>query len=274
MLKSKIKEKKRKLEEILKKSGKILIAYSGGVDSTFLLKMAVDCVGVENTGVFIEKSEVDSDSEIRFARDFANSLGVKTFFVKSSKLDDCNFSKNPVDRCFFCKKELFSKMAEFAKKHGYNAIADGSNYDDKVDYRPGSKAKSLYNVISPLQMAGLTKEEIRLLSRRIGLPTWNKPQMACFASRIPYGEEITEEKLKRIMKAEEYLYTFGLKIVRVRDYGNLCRIEVAETDFKKILKNKEEIVEKLKKTGYLFITLDLEGYRTGSLNKEILMDSR
>jgi len=269
MLKSNIKEKKRKLEEILKNSGKILIAYSGGVDSTLLLKMAVNCLGSENTGAFIEKSEVDSDSEVRFAKDFAKSLGVKTFFIKSSKLDDENFVKNPVDRCFFCKKELFSKMTEIAKKYGYNVIADGSNYDDRSDYRPGSKAKSLYNVISPLQMAGLTKEEIRLLSKKIGLPTWNKPQLACFASRIPYGVEITEEKLNRIMKAEEYLYTLGLKIVRVRDYGNLCRIEVSESDFGKILKNKEKIVEKLKKTGYLFITLDLEGYRTGSLNREI-----
>ncbi|MGB9641752.1 MAG: ATP-dependent sacrificial sulfur transferase LarE [Candidatus Ratteibacteria bacterium] len=269
MLRNEIEKKKRTLEKILQKAGKILIAYSGGVDSTFLLKIAVDCLGKENVAAFIEKSELDVPSDINFAKKFAKSLGVEVFFLKSRKLTDKNLANNPPDRCFHCKKELFSQMAEIARKYHYSAIADGSNVDDMSDYRPGNKAKSLYRVISPLQMANLTKAEIRVLSKEMGLPTWNKPPMACLASRIPYGEKITQETLKRILKAEEYFAKIDFGIVRVRDYGNICRIEVSDDDFEKIIQFRTRIVKGLKRIGYTYITVDLEGYRTGSMNKTL-----
>ncbi|HXK45328.1 MAG TPA: ATP-dependent sacrificial sulfur transferase LarE [bacterium] len=269
MLRNEIEKKKRKLEKILQKAGKILIAYSGGVDSTFLLRFAVDCLGKDNVAAFIEKSEFDAPSEINFAKKFATSLGVKVFCLKLNKLTDKQLSNNPPDRCFYCKKELFSQMADIARKYDYNAIADGSNVDDKFDYRPGNKAKLLFQVISPLQMANLTKADIRMLSKEMGLPTWNKPQMACLASRIPYGEKITEERLKRILKAEELLGKLGFHIVRVRDYGDLCRIEVSDDDFEKIIQFRREITKQLKEFGYIYITVDLEGYHTGSMNRTL-----
>ncbi|HOK79603.1 MAG TPA: ATP-dependent sacrificial sulfur transferase LarE [bacterium] len=269
MLRSEIEKKKRALEEILQEAGKILIAYSGGVDSTFLLKVAVDCLGKENVAAFIEKSELDVPSDINFAKKFAKSLGVKVFFLKSRKLTDKNLASNPPDRCFHCKKELFSQMTKIARKCHYSAIADGSNLDDISDYRPGNKAKSLYQVISPLQMANLTKSDIRVLSKEMGLPTWDKPPMACLASRIPYGENITQERLKRILKAEEHFVKLGFNIVRVRDYRNFCRIEVSDDDLEKIIQMRKKIVERLKKIGYMYITVDLEGYHTGSMNKTL-----
>ncbi|MCX7705819.1 MAG: ATP-dependent sacrificial sulfur transferase LarE [bacterium] len=264
-----IQEKKRKLEKILKESKKILIAYSGGVDSTFLLRSAVDCLGKENVAAFIEKAEVYPLEEIKFAVNFAKSIGVKVFTYFSSKLSDKKFVDNSKERCFYCKKDLFSKMSKIAKNNGFNAIADGSNFDDLSDYRPGNRAKTIYGVISPLQMAELNKRDIRNLSRKIGLPTWNKPQMACLASRIPYGQKITKERLKRISNAEQYLKKSGFNIVRVRDYGNLCRIEVDTSEIQKLIQLREKIVQNFRKIGYQYITVDLEGYISGSMNRSI-----
>ncbi|MCM8821566.1 MAG: ATP-dependent sacrificial sulfur transferase LarE [Candidatus Omnitrophica bacterium] len=262
-------EKKKKLEKILKKSRKILIAYSGGVDSTFLMRFSVDCLGAENVGAFIEKAELYSENEVKFAEDFARALGVKVFIYNSKKLADKTFTKNPVDRCFYCKKDLFSRLASVAKKEGFNAIADGSNFDDISDYRPGNKAKSMFGVISPLQIAEFRKKDIRELSKKMGLPTWNKPQMACLASRIPYGEKITKERLERICRAEEYLRRIGFLEVRVRDYDKMCRIEVSPDDIAKIVNIRKKIIKVLKEIGYACISLDLEGYRTGSMNISI-----
>lgn len=264
-----IREKKKKLEKILRDSKRILIAYSGGVDSTFLLKFAVDCLGTDSVAVFIEKAEVYPDEEIKFARDFAKSLGVKIFEYRSEKLKYKKFVENSKFRCFYCKKDLFSKMLMISKKNGFNTIADGSNYDDLTDYRPGNKAKSMYGVISPLQLAGFNKNDIRKLSRKMGLPTWDKPQMACLASRIPYGEKITRKRLERIDKAERHLKKLGFGVVRVRDYDSLCRIEVDPSEIQKAVSLKEEILRTFKKIGYQYITVDLEGYITGSMNKTI-----
>lgn len=269
MLDEVVKRKEEKLKKILKKAKRILIAYSGGVDSTFLLKSAVDCLGAENVGAFIETADLYPDSEINFAKKFADSLGVKVFVFSSKKLQEKRFLENSRNRCFYCKKDLFSKMAQFAKENDFNAIADGSNFDDISDYRPGNKAKLLYGVISPLQMAGFNKKDIRYLSKKMGLPTWNKPQMACLASRIPYGEIITKKRLKRILLAENYLRKLGFDIVRVRDYENLCRIEVSPLDLKKILDKRQQIIKNFKKFGYIFVTVDLEGYVSGSMNKVI-----
>lgn len=264
-----IHNKNRKLEEILKKCKRILVAYSGGVDSTFLLRFAVDCLGTDNVAAFIEKAEVYPDDEIKFALDFAKSLGVKVFIFSSKKLSNREFVENSKYRCFYCKKDLFSKMLEVAKKNGFDTLADGSNLDDLLDYRPGNRAKSIYGVISPLQLAEFNKKDIRTLSRKLGLPTWNKPQMACLASRIPYGERITRKRLGRILKAERCLKKIGFSIVRVRDYENLCRIEIVPSEMRKAVQMREKIVKNFKKVGYQYITLDLDGYITGSMNKAI-----
>lgn len=264
-----LKDKEKILKEKLKSYGKILVAYSGGVDSTFLLKFAVDCIGCENVGAVIEKGALYPEEEIEFAKNFAKGLGIKLFVISSNQLKDKKFSKNPVNRCFYCKKSLFSRMSVIAKKNGFDVIADGSNLDDLSDFRPGNRAKSMYGVVSPLQEAGLKKNEIRVLSKKLGLPTWNKPQMACLASRIPYGEKITRKRLKKIWLGEKYLRSLGFSLIRVRDYNNMCRIEVAENEIRKLLNLKEKIVREFKKIGYHYITVDLEGYTTGSMNKAI-----
>jgi len=264
-----LKEKKQYLDTILKKTEKILIAYSGGVDSTFLLKSAVECLGCDNVAAFIEKAEIYPKSEIEFAKTFAESLGIKVFLLVSKKLSDKQFSENFKNRCFYCKKKLFSQMTQVAINNNFAVLADGSNADDLHDYRPGNRAKSIYKVISPLQKAGLKKTDIRILSKKMHLPTWNKSQMACLASRIPYGEKITKPRLKRLLNAEEYLKNLGFQTVRVRDYNKLCRIEVSVSDIKKLLHFREEIVKTFKRFGYIYIALDLEGYTTGSMNRVI-----
>jgi len=246
---------------------KVMVAFSGGVDSTFLLRFAYDVLGKDGVTAFIERGPVYPESEIKFAKRFASSLGVKVLGFTSRKLDNPNFARNAPDRCFHCKQDLFGRMRQPARSLGIEFIADGSNADDVNDYRPGAKAKKLYEVCSPLQEAGLTKQDIRALSKQMGLSTWDKPAFACLASRVPYGEAITEERLARIGRAEDFLRKQGFPQVRVRDYGTLCRIEVEPGDFKKMLALKEVVVRRLRKIGYAHIALDLEGYVTGSMNR-------
>lgn len=257
----------KKLKEYIKRLEKIIVAYSGGVDSSLLLKISVDTLGKDNVIAVCGISPVYPEEERKFAKDFCKKLGVKLIELKTEEFKNRNFINNPPDRCFWCKKELFSKIEEVKKKYNFKFIVDGTNKDDEKDYRPGEKAKKIYNVISPFKDCGIGKREIREISKKLNLPTWNKPQMACLASRIPYGEKIVKEKLKRIEKGERFLYSLGFKIVRVRDYNELARIEVDRNQISKLIKYRKKIIEKFKRLGYKYITVDLEGYRTGSMNE-------
>jgi uncharacterized protein len=264
-----ISTKQKKLAEILLREKKLLVAFSGGVDSTFLLVSAVRVLGKDNVVAFIERGDVYPAQEITRARRFARSLGVKTVVSDADCLKNPEFVRNSPERCFFCKKDLFAKMQETADTLGIRCLADGSNADDMRDFRPGAKAKRIFGVRSPLEEAGLTKEEIRHLSRKMGLPTWDKPAMACLASRIPYGQHITQERLVRIRKAEEFLRQSGFSQVRVRDHQAIARIEIVPGEFQKAVASSEKIVRRLKGLGYLHVVLDLEGYTTGSMNRAL-----
>lgn len=258
-------DKLGKLKGILKEMGSVLIAYSGGVDSTFLLKVAVGVLKNKVLAV-TAVSPTYQNEELIFSKRLAKELGVRHKIIKTDELEDKRFAMNPANRCYYCKKELFGRLKEIAKEFDLNFVADASNISDKQDYRPGSKAKEELRVRSPLQEAGFTKEDIRQASRRLGLATWNKPAMACLASRIPYGKEITFGALARINKAEKFLRQLGFAQVRLRHYNGLCRIEIFKDDILALVHKRDIVVKKLKNLGYNYVTVDLEGYRTGSMN--------
>ncbi|ACM60302.1 uncharacterized protein B0S90_1495 [Caldicellulosiruptor bescii] len=263
-----LQEKYEKLKNYIKSLGSLAIAYSGGVDSTFLVKVAYDVLGDRVIAVTATSSTYPK-RELNDAITFIKQVGAKHIVIESEELEIEGFNKNPVDRCYYCKKELFEKIWKVAKAHGIEYVADGSNFDDLNDFRPGMKAACELNVVSPLKVAGLTKEDIRKLSKELELPTWDKPAFACLSSRIPYGERITKEKLSMIEKAEEYLLGLGFKQVRVRYHQDkLARIEIGKDEMEKFLNIKliESVRNKFKELGFLYITLDLEGYRTGSMN--------
>ena len=264
------KEKLNNLRKILSEMGSILIAYSGGVDSTFLLKVAREELGDKVTAVTV-KSEIHHLNEITDAKMMAQKFKMKHLFIDIDILSNKEFVNNPPERCYICKKEIFNRISEIAKELNLNFVADGSNYDDFDDYRPGMKAVRELKIRSPLQEALLTKDDIRLLSKEMNLPTWNKPSNSCLATRIPYGDEITLEKLKRIEKAEDFIHDLGIEQVRVRHYNNLAKIEAREEDMLLLMEEylRKKIIDKLKELGFIYITLDLQGYRSGSMNEEL-----
>lgn len=249
--------------------GSVLIAFSGGADSTFLLKVAHDVLGNKVLAI-TAKSETYPYSELKEAKSLAKFIGVEHKILETKELQNKDFYRNPANRCYFCKKELFSKLKKISgikEKKKINYVLDASNFDDLKDYRPGRLAAKELGVRSPLAEAGITKKEIRFFSKELGLPTWKKPSQACLASRIPYGHEITEKELKKVDKAENFLKQLGLKELRVRNHGEIARIEVPQKRLRFVLKNNKTIAQKFKKLGFAYTALDLNGYRTGSLNE-------
>lgn len=260
-----------KLEQLksnLRKMESAAIAYSGGVDSTFLINVAHEVLGEKAIAVTATSSTYPR-RELEQAKQFAKNIGIKHVIINSEETEIDNFSKNPSNRCYYCKKELFSKIKQIATEEHLNYVLDGSNVDDTTDYRPGMTALEEFGVVSPLKDAGLTKQEIKELSRSMNLDTWDKPAFACLASRFPYGIEITKPRLEQVEKAESYLYSLGIKQFRVRYHNEIARIEVSKNDFQLIIKHSDEIVKKFKELGFKYITLDIEGYRTGSLNEAL-----
>ena len=249
--------------------GSVAIAFSGGVDSSFLVKTAFDVLG-ENSVAITAASSTYPQRELKEAKNFAKSIGIKHLIINSEETEIKNFSKNPINRCYYCKKELFLKIRDIAKENNLNFILDGSNADDISDYRPGKQALKELGIKSPLKEVGITKSEIRELSNKMKLDTWDKSAFACLASRFPYGEKITKTKLKKVEKAESFLHSLGIKQFRVRYIGDTARIEVLKNDFDKIIKNSDNIIKYFKKLGFTYITLDLHGYRSGSLNEGLI----
>lgn len=264
------KEKYEGLKTILQKLGRVVVCYSGGVDSTLLLRASVDALGRENVIALIARSATYPEDEVGAAVRFAQSSGLEPIVVETDEMKDECFVQNTDQRCYHCKRHLFGLATEIAAARGFDHVIEGSNVDDQGDYRPGRRAGAEMRIASPLLEAGLNKEEIRALSRAFGLPTHDKPSLACLASRIPYGTRIDGDMLKRIEKSERFLRGLGIGQVRVRCHGKVARIEVTGNDFDTVMARRDEIGDALRELGFLYVTLDLDGYRTGSMNRGIV----
>ncbi len=254
------------LERIIVPHRSALVAFSGGVDSSLALAVSARALPKERVLAVTSNNETYLPSELDLARDLAASLGVAHLVVDTRELDDPNYTSNPTNRCYFCKSTLYSDLARIAGEKGYACVVDGANKDDEGDYRPGRKAAKELGVVSPLSLAGVGKAEVRELARHLGLPTWDKPALACLSSRFPYGQEITPEKLSQVAQAEEFMRSRGYGQVRVRHHGEIARLEVGPGEMERAFAEREEISAELKTAGFLYVTLDLAGYTPGSLN--------
>jgi len=257
------------LMSILQEMKTVVVAFSGGVDSTFLLKAAVDALGTENVLAVTADSETYPTSELEEAKSLAVHIGVKHIIIETSELAIPGYSENTKNRCYFCKSSLFDHLIPVMEEAGFNNVIYGVIADDRNEFRPGMKAAKEKGIRGPLQEANLFKAEIRELSYEQGLPTWNKPSFACLSSRIAYGDRITKENLTKVEKAEAFLKTLQIRQVRVRTHQDIARIEVEPDDMRNVLEKNKFIVSALQEFGYKYISLDLIGYQSGSMNKAL-----
>lgn len=269
-------EKHESLKKILKDLDKVVIAYSGGVDSTFLLKVAVDTLGAESVLACINAGPSEPRGQLERAVKTAEQMGVRLYKIEGNELGDPKFTANKADRCFHCKSHMCRTLLDIAKKEGFKNVVFGTNYDDLNDFRPGNRAMKIFGIRAPLAEAMLTKNDIRQLSRELGLPTADVPSSPCLASRIAYGLAITEERLKQVDEAEDFLRSSGLVEFRVRHHDTIARIEVKPQDIGKVTAEpaRSQIVDKLKSLGFKFVTVDLQGFRSGSLNEMLTEEEK
>ncbi|SNS73550.1 uncharacterized protein SAMN05446037_10199 [Anaerovirgula multivorans] len=263
-----LQEKYEHLKHYIRELGSLAIAYSGGVDSTFLLKVAYDVLG-ENVIAVTATSSTYPQREFEEAKRWIKDIGAKHIIIESEELDIDGFSGNPTNRCYYCKAELFTKVREVAIENNIKYVADGSNQDDLGDYRPGMQAAAELKVVSPLKESKMTKDDIRAISKELDLSTWSKPAFACLSSRFPYGHKITREKLSMVEQAEDYLYELGFRQLRVRHHEDTARIELGENEFDRFIDKNlmRQVGKKFNEIGFTYVTLDLNGYRTGSMNE-------
>jgi uncharacterized protein len=276
MVSNDLAQKLKQLRNTLRSYGSALVAYSGGVDSTFLLKVATETLGRDKVLGVTARSESLTERAFDLACRIAREQDLPHEIIEYSELEIEGYANNPINRCYFCKSELFHRMRELADRRGLAVVVEGSNADDVGDFRPGMRAAAELGMRSPLRDVGLTKDEIRTLSREMGLPNWDRPSEACLASRFPYGERITHEKLNQVGEAENYIRGLGLRQVRVRHHGKVARIEVLPDDMARLLEpaTRQALLVHFKKLGFHYITLDLQGYRTGSMNEPLSAEVR
>jgi uncharacterized protein len=260
-------EKTERLRTILADMGGCVIGFSGGVDSTLLFAVAAEVLG-ERALAVTATSKTYPERELMEARELAGRIGGRHMVVVSEELDIPEFRHNPRNRCYYCKKELFGKLRDIARREGLGSVLDGTNVDDAGDHRPGRTAASELQVRSPLEEAGFTKQDIRELSRAMSLPTWDKPAFACLSSRFPYGTAITAERVDQVGQAEEALRGLGFRTLRVRYHGDVARIELGEAEFARAVGDvRDDVVRLVKQAGFIYVALDLQGYRTGAMNE-------